>query len=226
MPLRDPTLLGVPDPRTLTAEPGPAASPDTPAAPKRRPRSTPPRRKPTATATPTQPVATAAADTQTAVASVAPGDEARVFLQVMAPKAIRRRLEFASFELGERAPRLREHQTIIAALLWQHVDFRDAAKLQALGELLDDFAAHAVSDDHADVKIGANVAHSLKRRLEGATLRLKDTRENASAKTLVNALIWRHVDADDATSFDRLLDTLQAYETAAYPARRRHAPAA
>jgi len=42
----------------------------------------------------------------------------------------------------------------------------------------------------AEVKIGAHLPFSLKYRLDGAALALRRTRRDASAKTLLSALVW------------------------------------
>jgi len=225
VPLREPKLLGVPDPRAL-AQDAPSAQTssadggreDATVKPGRRARAE--RARSTgARATPERTPSPAA----TPLEATTLGDEARVFLQFMAPKVLRRRLEYVSFELAERFPRVREHQTILAALLWKHVDHQDVEQLRALGELLDDYARDPLSELRGDGKVGANIPYSLKRRVDGAALRLKDTHEHASVRAITSALIWRYVDVDDPGRFDELVSMLSSYDAEAFPKRRAQA---
>lgn len=222
MPLREPDLLGFGNPRVLSdataaaERPEPEPARNTLARPRRaraaKPTDTPPAAT-TSTAASEKPVP------ELAAAKVALGDEERVFMQFMAPRVLRRRLGHAAFELDARLPRLSDHQTLIAALLFAHVDHHDPVRLRALGELLDDWSADPVSQTRADAKLGGDVPYSIKRRLEGSALRLKDTHSEASRRAIGCALIWRHVDPDDLSSLDALAETLLAYEAAAWPKR-------
>lgn len=236
MPLREPDLLGFSDPRNVGEQPATEPEPK-PRAKNAAAKPAGTQRKPKATTGPA-PSATSEAQgvgeegrrasgrsSARPRTAVALGDEERVFTQVMTPRDLRRRLETAVFELDERAPRLAEQQIILAALIWRHVRYQDAAALRRLGALLDEFAADEVSLRYSDGKIGGQLPRSLKRQIDGAALRLKDTHARPYRKDIVNALIWRHVNAEDPQRLDELEALLRDYEAVAFPERAQPAAA-
>ena len=142
------------------------------------------------------------------------GDEAAVFLQIMVPGELHERLADVSHLLAAEHRKLRHQKTIIGALLWRYVDPDDRERLAALGETLDAYLATELAEVPSEIKVGANLPFSLKYQLDGAALALRRTRRAASAKTLLSALIWRHVERDDLAE---LVDLLAAYHQALQP---------
>jgi hypothetical protein len=110
--------------------------------------------------------------------------------------------------------KLRHHKTIIGALVWRYVDPDDSQCLRALGQTLDAYLQVELAEVPAEIKIGAHLPFSLKYKLDGAALALRRTRRAASAKTLLSALIWRHVERDALAG---LVELLSAYHEALQP---------
>lgn len=153
------------------------------------------------------------------------GDEASSFLQVMVPAELHERLLGAAFELKLARPRLRHHKTMLGALLWRHVDHRDAGSLREMAALIESYLTLPLSETVADVKVGGYVPASLKRHADGVALQLRRTIREVSVKTLVSALIWRYVDPSDEDAFASLVDLLSAYDGELHPRRRAMVPA-
>lgn len=146
--------------------------------------------------------------------AVALADEPTTFLQIMVPGELHERLTEVSHLLGAEHRKLRHQKTILAALIWRHVLPGDADRLRELGALLDAYLQTDVSEAPAEIKVGAHVSFSLKYGLDGAALALRRTRRAAFAKTLVSALIWRHVESAD---LGPLVELLAAYREASRP---------
>ena len=146
--------------------------------------------------------------------AIALADEPTTFLQVMVQGEIHERLTEVSHRLGADHRKLRHQKTILAALIWRHVLPGDVDLLRDLGTLLDAYLQTDVSEAPAEVKVGAHMPFSLKYALDGAALALRRTRRAASAKTLLSALIWRHVDDG---RLDELVELLTAYREASRP---------
>jgi hypothetical protein len=134
----------------------------------------------------------------------------------MVPAELRTRLKFTAFELKRAHPRLHQHRTIIAALLWRHVDHREPDRVRALGALLDEYLEDPISDGGEEKKIGGDVPASLKWRLDGTALALQPTHERAASKAVVAALLWRYVGPE---RLDELVPVLEAFAAAARPRR-------
>ena len=81
--------------------------------------------------------------------------------------------------------------------------------------------SHAPAADHRqaappqDDSRRAHLPFSLKYTLDGAALALRRTRRDASAKTLLSALIWRHVNPTDVGALIELL--AEYYDVARRP---------
>ncbi len=139
------------------------------------------------------------------------------FLQIMVAGELRDRLARASFELEPTHPRLRHQKTIIAALIWRYVDPQNAEELLALTALLDDFEGDDIADVPGEVKVGATIPASLKRRLDGTALTLRTRHRRVSAKSILSALVARHVDPADLS---KLIELLEDYDDAFRPRRK------
>ena len=150
-----------------------------------------------------------------AIASVgALSDEPTTFVQIMVAGELQERLADVSHLLAAEHRKLRHQKTILGALVWRYVDPDDPQRLQELGETLDAYFATDLAEVPAEVKIGAHLPFSLKYRLDGAALALRRTRRDASAKTLLSALVWAHVERD---GLPQLLSMLAAYRDALQP---------
>ena len=90
----------------------------------------------------------------------------------------------------------------------------DPKSLSELGSTLDAYLATDLAEAPAETKAGAHLPFSLKHTLDRAALALRLTRRDASAKTLLSALLWRHVDPRDPAP---LLELLAAYHEAVRP---------
>jgi hypothetical protein len=90
-----------------------------------------------------------------------------------------------SFELEPAHPRLRHQKTIIAALIWRYVDAEDADALADLSGLLEEFEDDELVDVPGQVKVGANIGTSLKRRPDGAALSLRSRQPRVGKEHLV-----------------------------------------
>lgn len=141
------------------------------------------------------------------------GDEELVYLQVDVPEVALQRVKLVSFELASDHRHLRRHQTILGALVWEHVDYADQRKLEDLADLIDAYHAGSWYGQPEVRRLSARMPVSLKRRVEGTVLALAHTHRAVSAKTLVAALVWRHVmfTADDEAAFARLVAGLGGY---------------
>jgi len=222
MPLRDASDVGVPDVRRFSdlqvTDGAPRALGDHPGA----------MMAPTKRATRPSPLAALPTTARGAViepqpAAVEPlaragrrrllGDEQMVHLQADVPDVVLQRVKQVSFELAGDHPHLRHHQTVLGALIWAYVDHTHQDKLDALADLVDAYAAGAWRGFPEVRRFSGRMPASLKRRMEGTVLALAGTQRDVSAKTLVAALVWRHVAArdDDEVRFARLVDVLGGY---------------
>ena len=86
--------------------------------------------------------------------------------------------------------------------------------MRDLGEALDAYLATDLAEAPAEIKVGAHLPFPLKYKLDGAALALRRTRRDASAKTLLSALVWRHVDPANVGS---LIELLAAYHDVVRP---------
>ncbi len=141
-------------------------------------------------------------------------DEPTTFVQIMAPGELHERLLDVSHKLAAEHRKLRHQKTILAALVWRYVDPDDPDRIRALGAVLDAYLQTEIAEAPAEIKLGAHLPFSLKYRLDGAALALRRTRRDASAKTLLSALIWHHAHTED---LDTLIDLLTAYHDASRP---------
>lgn len=141
-------------------------------------------------------------------------DEPTKFVQIFVPGELQERLADASHTLAADHEKLRHQKTILGALIWRYVKPEDPESLRELGAALDGFLATDLSQTPAEIKVGGHLPFSLKYKLDGAGLRLKRTRRQASAKTLLSALIWRYVDPTDMSD---LVELLGAYHAASRP---------
>jgi hypothetical protein len=141
------------------------------------------------------------------------GDERLVHLQADVPDVVLQRVKQVSFELADDHPHLRHHQTMLGALIWSYVDHADQNKLDDLADLIDAYAAGPWRGLPEVRRLSGRMPASLKRRMEGTVLALAGTQRDVSAKTLVAALVWRHVAVhdDDDVRFARLVDVLGGY---------------
>lgn len=141
-------------------------------------------------------------------------DEPTTFLQIMVPGELHERLADASHALAAEHRKLRHHKTILGALVWRYVRPEDPEGLRDLGEALDAYLATDLAEAPAEIKVGAHLPFPLKYKLDGAALALRRTRRDASAKTLLSALVWRHVDPANVGS---LIELLAAYHDVVRP---------
>jgi len=142
------------------------------------------------------------------------GDEPTSFLQIMVAGELQERLADVSHLLAAEHRKLRHHKTIIGALVWRYVDPDDPQRLRELGDTLDAYLRAELAEVPGEIKIGAHLPFSLKYKLDGASLALRRTRRSASAKTLLSALIWSHVNRDDLAD---LVALLSAYHEVLQP---------
>ena len=149
---------------------------------------------------------------------VALGDEPTIFVQAMLVGEVHQRLADASHAIAADHWKLRKYKTILGALLWRYVRPDDPDSLRELGGALDAFLATDAAEAPAEIKAGAHLPFSLKYSLDGAALTLRRTRRDASAKTLISALIWRYVDPAEPAP---LAELLQRYDEVS---RRQPAP--
>jgi hypothetical protein len=141
-------------------------------------------------------------------------DEPTTFLQIMVSGELHERLADVSHALAVEHGKLRHHKTILGALVWRYVDPGDPSALRELGAALDAYLATDLAEAPAEIKVGAHLPFSLKHRVDGAALALRRTRRDASAKTLLNALVWRRVDPQD---LGPLVELLGAYHNVMRP---------
>ena len=188
--------------------------------PRRRPSTSPDssRRKTAAQPGATVPAAEAGETTETVAPrerpAVALGDEQTIFVQAMLAGEVHQRLADASHAIAADHWKLRKYKTILGALLWRYVRPDDPDSLRELGAALDAFLATDAAEAPAEIKAGAHLPFSLKYSLDGAALALRRTRRDASAKTLIGALIWRYVDPADPGP---LAELLGEYDQASRP---------
>lgn len=141
-------------------------------------------------------------------------DEPLTFLQIMVPGELHERLSDVSHVLAAENHKLRHQKTILGALIWRHVHPDDHESVRDLGAALDAYLSTDLAEAPAEIKVGAHLPFSLKYRVDGAALALRRTRRDASAKTLLSALIWRHVDPQNLAP---LVELLCAYHDAVRP---------
>ncbi len=210
--LADATDVDAREPATLAVKEPPASPPTAPRAPKPRARRTARR----SDVLPDQ--RTSSAQTAKEVgerrARIPLADEPTVFVQFMIAGELQERLGDASHALALEHRKLRHQKTILGALVWRHVDPDDADSLGQLGEILDAFLQTDIAEAPAETKVAAHLPYSLKWNLDGAVLRLRRTRRAATAKAMLSALVWRHVDSQQ---LDRLIPLLEAYQKAVRP---------
>ena len=155
----------------------------------------------------------APAETQDQTSTAAPAhrsgvtlaDEPTTFLQIMVPGELHERLTDVSYALAVEHRKLRHHRTILGALVWRYVDPDAPESLRELGGALDAYLATDLAEAPAEIKVGAHLPFSLKHRVDGAALALRRTRRDASAKSLLSALVWSRVDPQDLGSLVELL---------------------
>jgi hypothetical protein len=135
-------------------------------------------------------------------------DEPTTFLQIMVSGELHERLADVSHALAVEHAKLRHHKTILGALVWRYVDPDNPSVLRELSAALDAYVATDIVEAPAEIKVGAHLPFSLKHRVDGAALALRRTRRDASAKTLLSALVWRRVDPQD---LGPLVELLAAY---------------
>ena len=141
-------------------------------------------------------------------------DEPTTFPQIMVPGELHERLTDVSHALAVEHRKLRHQKTILGALVWRYVPPDDPKSLAELGSTLDAYLATDLAEAPAEIKAGAHLPFSLKHTLDGAALALRRTRRDASAKTLLSALVWRHVDLRDLAP---LVELLAAYHEVTRP---------
>lgn|ERR1035438_1141630 len=141
-------------------------------------------------------------------------DEPTSFVQFMVAVELHERLAETSHALALDHRRLRHQKTILGALVWRYINPDQPQSLRELGLALDAFLSTNVSEAPAEVKVAAHLPFSLKYRLDGAALSLRRTRRDATAKTLLSALVWRFVDPVD---LDPLILLLEPYYAATRP---------
>jgi hypothetical protein len=206
--LRPVSALGLADPTDIEQRQAEAASVKKP-----RQRRTTPKRPATELA---EPAAAVARPARPVIArpEVPLADEPAIFVQIMVPGELHERLADVSHALAAEHRKLRHHKTILGALIWRYVDPGDPALLRELGTALDAYLAGEIAEAPAEIKVGATLPFSLKYRLDGAALALRRTRRAASAKTVLSALLLRHVKTGD---LDDLVELLSAYREASTP---------
>jgi hypothetical protein len=136
-------------------------------------------------------------------------DEPPTFLQIMVPGELHERLADVSHLLAADHRKLRHHKTILGALVWRYVCPDEPESMRELGATLDAYLSTDLAEAPAEIKAGAHLPFSLKYRLDGAAIALRRTRRDASAKTLLSALVWRHVNPQDVTGLIELLADYQ-----------------
>jgi len=141
-------------------------------------------------------------------------DEPSTFLQIMVPGELHERLADVSHVLAADHRKLRHHKTILGALIWRYVLPDEPESLRELGATLDAYLATDLAEAPAEIKAGAHLPFSLKYRLDGAAIALRRTRRDASAKTLLSALVWRQVNPQDVAG---LVELLAKYQDAVRP---------
>ena len=132
-------------------------------------------------------------------------DEPTTFLQIMVPGELHERLTDVSYALAVEHRKLRHQKTILGALIWRYVRPDDPESLGDLSSTLDAYLATDLAEAPAEIKAGAHLPFSLKHTLDGTALRLRRTRRDASAKTLLSALVWRYVDPENPVPLVQLL---------------------
>ncbi len=156
------------------------------------------------------------------------GGEEVQFLQVMAPPALVDALATAKFEVALSHRRLCLQRCLVGGLLLRYLDRRDADVLSELAELVEAWHADPVSRAPANTKLGWRIPASIKRELEGVVLALRQppygfAGSDVSARLVVCALIWRHVDPTPA-GVPRLVELAEPYyHRFEAPAARRRA---
>ncbi len=116
-------------------------------------------------------------------------DEPTIFVQTMLAGELHQRLADASHALAAEHRKLRKYKTILGRSSWRYVRPEDPESLRELGGALDGYLATDIAEAPAEIKAGAHLPFSLKYNLDGAALALRRTRRDASAKTLLSALI-------------------------------------
>ena len=209
MPLRPVSELGLTDATDVEPVVRDQRQPPRKRAPSERPRPAP-RSKSGASSNGGAPAETQE-QTPTAAPAHRPGvalaDEPTTFLQIMVPGELHERLTDVSYALAVEHRKLRHQKTILGALIWRYVRPDDPESLCALSSTLDAYLATDLAEAPAEIKAGAHLPFSLKHSLDGAALALRRTRRDASAKTLLSALIWRHVEAPAPAPLVELLET-------------------
>lgn len=230
MPLRPASEIGVPDPRHFAnlltddqsredEQSGSTAAPRRPPTRRRRraPRSAD-ATSPGPPSTEAQRRATALSDaqqrsTQSGRRRSLLAGQPLDFLQVNVPGELQHRVELVAFDMGEKHRKLAQHQFILGALVWRHVDHEDPERLRALGALLDEYLAEAIAEAPTERRLAARVPHALKRRVMGSALRLGQTHDEVSARAIISALVWRYVrsNEDDPEAFATLVECVRDY---------------
>lgn len=156
------------------------------------------------------------------------GGEEVQFLQVMAPTELVDTLATAKFEVALSHRRLCLQRRLVGGLLLRYLDRRDADALSELAELVEAWHADPLSRAPANTKLGWRIPAPIKRELEGVVLALRQppyrfAGSDVSARLVVCALIWRHVDPTPA-GVPRLVELAEPYyHRFEAPAARRRA---
>lgn len=209
MPLRPVSELGLTDATDVEPVVRDQRQPPRKRAPSERPQPAP-RSKSGASSNGGAPAETQE-QTPTAAPAHRPGvtlaDEPATFLQIMVPGELHERLTDVSYALAVEHRKLRHQKTILGALIWRYVRPDDPESLGGLSSTLDAYLATDLAEAPAEIKAGAHLPFSLKHSLDGAALALRRTRRDASAKTLLSALVWRHVESPAPAPLVELLET-------------------
>ena len=120
-------------------------------------------------------------------------------------QGLHERLADVSHALAADNRKRRHHKTILGALIWRRAHPDDPESLRELGATLDAYLSADLAEAPTDIKAGAHLPFSPKYRLDSAGIALRRTRRDASAKTLLSALVCRHVTPQDKGALIELL---------------------
>lgn len=243
MPLRSPDIIGMTDPRDLTNAPnqGRRASSsskravDTPD--KRAPRDAhdapePPINAPTPPSAERSTAELGAGDhlpaipagprtsqhigalSSSSLAMPTVDDVERAFVQILVPPELAVRISRASHYLKLNAYKARFQQTIIGALIEQHIpDPDDPLVVSAMASLIARWRQDPLSERRAARRLGWHLPLAVSTRLDQLLLNLKEQyyRLRPSATALLAALIWLELDPDSAAGQAALRDLVVSY---------------
>ena len=242
MPLRSPDIIGMTDPRELTNTPnqrrrasssGKSAvdKPDKSAPQDVHDAPGPPISVPTSPSAERSSVALGAGDRPPAIPAGPPipqhigasssspamptvDEVERAFVQILVPPELAVRISRGSHYLKLNVYKARFQQTIIGALIEQHIpDPDDPLVVSAMASLIARWRQDPLSERRAARRLGWHLPLAVSTRLDQLLLNLKEQyyRLRPSATALLAALIWLELDPDSAAGRAALRDLVVSY---------------